>query len=280
MVLTRSVLLHLLLNKKLMKKYLKIVSIFLFFYFPFVCNAWGVLGHHIVGQIADSYLTPKAKLEVKKILGNESVAIASNWPDFIKSDPAYKYLSPWHYVNLKPGLNLDSLSQFLTADTAADAYTKINFIVKELKLNKLLPTDTKQLYLRLLIHIIGDIHQPMHVGREEDRGGNSIKVKWFNDEVNLHQVWDDKLVAFQQMSYTEYAAAINFTTLAQRTAWQKQTLAQWMYDSYKLAEKVYKETPADTRLDYLYNYKFVADLNDQLLKGGVHLAGVLNDIYK
>jgi hypothetical protein len=70
------------------------------------------------------------------------------------------------------------------------------------------------------------------------------------------------------------------TTLAQRTAWQKQTLAQWMYDSYKLAEKVYKETPADTRLDYLYNYKFVADLNDQLLKGGVHLAGVLNDIYK
>jgi S1/P1 Nuclease len=263
-----------------MKKFFKVALVVLFFYLPSVCSAWGVLGHRIVGQIADSYLTPKAKLEIKKILGNESIAMASNWPDFIKSDPAYKYLSPWHYVNIKAGLNMDSLSIYLMADTGANAFTKINFIVNELKVNKLLPTDKKQLYLRLLIHIIGDIHQPLHVGREEDRGGNAIKVKWFGDESNLHQVWDDKLISFQQMSYTEYATAINFTTLAQRTAWQKQTLTQWMYDSYLLAEKVYKETPPDTRLDYVYNYKFVFALNDQLLKGGVHLAGVLNDIFK
>jgi hypothetical protein len=172
------------------------------------------------------------------------------------------------------------VDSFLKADTATDAFTKINFITNELKKNKLLPLETKQLYLRLLIHIIGDIHQPMHVGREEDRGGNSIKVKWFNEEVNLHQVWDEKLINFQQMSYTEYAAAINHTTLAQRTAWQKQTLTQWLFDSYTLAEKVYAETMPDSRLDFLYNFKFIAPLNDQLLKGGVHLAGVLNEVFK
>jgi hypothetical protein len=263
-----------------MKTFQKLKLICLFIYLPFASSAWGVLGHRIVGQIADSYLSPKAKVEIQKILGFESVAIASNWPDFIKSDPTYKYLSPWHYVNLRAGLTEDSMKIFLMADTAADAYTKINFMVKELKTNKLLPLYTKQLYLRLLIHIIGDIHQPMHVGREEDRGGNAIKVKWFSEEVNLHQVWDDRLINFQQMSYTEYAAAINHTTLVQRSAWQKQTLVQWMYDSYKLSEKVYAETQPDSRLDYLYNFKFIAALNDQLLKGGVHLAGLLNDVFK
>ncbi len=247
---------------------------------PFASHAWGVLGHRIVGQIADGYLTPKAKTEIIKILGFESIAMASNWPDFIKSDPAYKYLSPWHYVNIKGGLSVTDVDNFLKVDTATDAFTKINFIANELKKNKLLPLETKQLYVRLLIHIVGDIHQPMHVGREEDRGGNSIKVKWFNEEVNLHQVWDEKLINFQQMSYTEYAAAINHTTLVQRTAWQKQTLTQWLYDSYTLAEKVYAETVPDSRLDFLYNFKFIAPLNDQLLKGGVHLAGVLNEVFK
>jgi hypothetical protein len=248
--------------------------------FPFVCKAWGVLGHRVVGQIADSYLTPKAKTEIRKVLGFESIAMASNWPDFIKSDPAYKYLSTWHYVNLDADLTEDAVKTFLKNDTAVDAYTKINFITTELKKNKLLTQETKQLYIRLLIHIIGDIHQPLHVGREADRGGNAIKVKWFSDEANLHQVWDEKLVNFQQLSYTEYATAINFTTAAQRAAWQKWTLADWIYDSYKLANKVYAETVPDSRLDYLYNFKFVAPMNEQLLKGGLHLAFVFNEVYK
>jgi hypothetical protein len=258
----------------------KIIIISFLLYIPFGSSAWGVLGHRIVGQIADSYLTKKAKLEIEKILGFESVALASNWPDFIKSDPAYKYLSPWHYVNLKAGLTEDSLRFFLNKDTAVDAYTKINFIVTELKKNKLLPTETKQLYIRLLIHIIGDIHQPMHVGREEDRGGNSIKVKWFNEDVNLHQVWDEKLVNFQQLSYTEYAAAINHVSQQQKLAWQKFTLQDWIYDSYKFAEKVYAETQPDTKLDFGYNFKFVSLMNEQLLKAGLHLAFVMNEIYK
>jgi hypothetical protein len=263
-----------------MKVFQKVIIVAIFSYLPFSSSAWGVLGHRIVGQIADSYLTKKAKLEIEKILGFESVAMASNWPDFIKSDPAYKYLSTWHYVNLNSGLSFEQVNSFLTADTATDAYTKINFITKELKTNKLLPLETKQLYIRLLIHIIGDIHQPMHLGRPDDRGGNGVKVKWFSEDANLHQVWDERLIGFQELSYTEYAAYINHTTLAQRKTWQAQTLPQWIYDTYTLTEKVYAGTKADERLDYLYNFKFIAPLNDQLVKGGVHLAGVLNDIFK
>ena len=258
----------------------KVVIIAFFLSISISSIAWGVLGHRIVGQIADSYLTSKAKIEIQKILGFESIAMASNWPDFIKSDPKYKYLSTWHYVNLKAGLTEDSLKKFLNADTATDAYTKTNFIINELKKNKLMPIETKQLYLRLLIHIIGDLHQPLHVGREEDRGGNALKTKWFSEETNLHAVWDEKLIGFQQLSYTEYATVLNHLTAKQKSDWQKFTFQDWIYDSYKFAELVYADYKPDTRLDFAYNFKFVAPMNDQLLKGGLHLAFVLNDIYK
>jgi hypothetical protein len=144
-----------------------------FLYLPFAGMAWGLLGHRIVGQIADSYLTKKTKKAIAAILGDESVAMASNWPDFIKSDPSYSYLSSWHYIDFKAGTSADSLKAYLINDSATDAYTKINFLVAQLK-NKSLEQDKKVMYLRLLIHIVGDVHQPLHVGRAEDQGGNKI----------------------------------------------------------------------------------------------------------
>ncbi|HUC83060.1 MAG TPA: S1/P1 nuclease [Flavisolibacter sp.] len=258
----------------------KTFLIALFLCLPFCSLAWGVLGHRIVGQIADSYLTAKAKAEIKKILGNESVAMSSNWADFIKSDTSYRYLNSWHYVNLDKGMNEEQLHQFLHADTATDVYTKMKFLVAELK-KKNQSLDKKQMYLRLLIHFVGDIHQPMHTARKEDLGGNRVRVSWFNTPTNLHAVWDESLVNFQQLSYTEYAQAINFTTLKQRKAWQKQPMSDWVIESYKIAETLYADIKEDNqRLGYEYNFKYVATVNDQLLKGGVRLAGVLNDIFK
>ena len=165
----------------------KTILLILFFYLPFSSMAWGVLGHRIVGQIADTYLTKQTKKEIYKILGNESIAITSNWPDFIKSDPAYDYLDRWHYINLKAGLSESVVKAYLVTDTVTDAYTKINWLTVQLK-NKELEQDKRVLYLRLLVHIVGDIHQPLHVGRPDDRGGNSIKILWFNNPFNLHQI--------------------------------------------------------------------------------------------
>ncbi len=243
------------------------------------CFAWGALGHRIVGEIADSYLTSKARKNIKAILGNESVAMCSNWADFIKSDPAYNHLSPWHYVNIVGGLDKDAFITKLELDTSVNAYTKILFLKDQLK-NQVLDNKTKAEYLKLLVHIVGDIHQPMHVGRAEDRGGNNIKLLWFNDNVNLHQIWDDKLINFQQLSYTEYAKAINFTTNAERKALQKETLPEVLFQSYQVAEKIYADVKPDDKLSYNYNFKYIYILNEQLRKGGVHLAGMLNDIFK
>ena len=247
--------------------------------FSFTSMAWGVLGHRIVGQVAESYLTPKAKIAIRQILGHESLAMASNWGDFIKSDTNYKYLNEWHYLNLEDGLNHEAFMNYLAHDTNADAYTKINFLVKELK-KKNLPLTKKKMYLRLLIHFVGDVHQPMHVSRAEDLGGNKIKLFWFNEANNLHRLWDETLINFQQLSYTEYAASINFTTPVQLRQWQKQPLSEWLFESYQISQQLYNELDKpEPRLSYRYNFDHIQTVNDRLLKGGVRLAGLLNEIF-
>jgi len=256
----------------------KLSLLALIVYLPFQSSAWGILGHRIVGEIADSYISSKTRKEIKKILGYESIAMSSNWADFIKSDPAYNYVSPWHYINFKSGLTYSEMQAILANDTAVNAWTKLNFLVKELK-NKQLPQEQKAMYLRLLIHITGDIHQPMHTARPEDRGGNNIKVQWFGESTNLHHVWDDELISYQRLSYTEYTQVINHTTKQQVKDWQKQPMSQWFFDSYQICEKIYEGVKPEDKLGYRYNFDYIDTVNAQLLKGGVHLAGLLDEIF-
>lgn len=247
---------------------------------PFRSYAWGQLGHRIVGEIADSYLTEKAKAEIRKILGNESIAIASNWPDFIKSDSNYKYLDVWHYINFDKNLNYAQFSEVLKRDTAVDAYTQLQIVISKLKQKKL-KKEEKVFYLRMLIHIVGDIHQPLHVSPAGTTGGNAIKVQWFNEPSNLHRVWDSDLIDQQQLSYTEYTASINHITATERKKLQNAPMSRWLFESYSLAQDIHNEiTETNPRLGYRYNFDHIATLNRQLLKGGVRLAGLLNAIFK
>src|SRR5207245_1748795 len=98
--------------------------------------------------------------------------------DFIKSDTSYKYLNSWHYADFDKDLSYTQFRQTLKRDTVADAYTRLNFLIAQLK-KKNLPMEKKRMYLRLLIHIVGDVHQPLHVSATGDEGGNNIKVSWF-----------------------------------------------------------------------------------------------------
>lgn len=260
---------------------LKISLVIIFFYFPLKAMCWGQLGHRIVAEIADSYLTPKTKAEIKKILGNESIAMTSNWADFIKSDSAYKYLDTWHYINFEKNLTYSQLKDVLKKDTAGvhDAYSAIVFLTKELRKKNLAPAK-KQMYLRLLIHIVGDVHQPLHVSPVGSTGGNDIKLQWFGQSSNLHRIWDSDLIEEQQLSYTEYSNYLNHTTAIQRKKLQSEPISKWLFDSYATAQNLHDEiTETNPRLSYRYNYDHIKTLNAQLLKGGVHLAGLLNDIF-
>jgi hypothetical protein len=206
--------------------------------------------------------------------------MCSNWADFIKSDSTYDYLYSWHYINSKAGMTHDDFVSRLLTDTGTNLYTKTNFVINELKY-KQLDKSKKILYLRLLIHFIGDLHQPLHVGgRPEDLGGNRVRILWFNEPANLHSLWDDKLVEFQKLSYTEFARAINHTTKQQRLEWQRQPMTEWFYESYEISQSLYADIKQpDQKLGYGYNFKYVGTLHDRLLKGGVRLAGVLNEIF-
>lgn len=251
------------------------------FYAPLKTMAWGMEGHRVAGQIASTYLTPKARQGVEAILGHTSIAIASNWADFIKSDPNYSYLSPWHYVDLDKNFSYPELQEYLKTDQNVDAYTKLTFMIGELK-KKNLSKENKLLYLRMVIHIVEDLHQPMHVAHTADKGGNDIKLQWGNNPnpTNLHSIWDTQLIESQELSYTEYAAAINFTTPAQRVEWQKAPISEWIYESSQLANKIYAGVKPDEQIrTYQYIFNNIDTVNQQLLKAGVRLAGVLNQIF-
>ncbi len=257
----------------------KIFLIVMISYLPVNAMAWGLLGHRVVGEIAQSYLNKRASREVKKILGHESLAMASNWADFIKSEPSYNYLGNWHYINLPAGQSPEQLQNKLLKDTATNVYTKIRFLGSELQ-NKKLDHTKQVMYLRLLIHFVGDLHQPMHTGRFEDLGGNRVQLTWFGQTSNLHRVWDSDLIESQQLSYTEYANSVNFIDRSRLFQLQDQDVNLWVEDSYRVSEKIYANVKSGDKLGYRYIYDNLAIADEQLLKGGVHLAALLNKIFQ
>lgn len=266
-------------TKEITKAFKVIVMFCVLVYAPSSAGAWGMLGHRIVGQIAENHLTSKARKGVRGILGYESLAMASNWGDFVKSDPAYNYLYNWHFVNLPEGLDQAGLDVLLDAEKSPNVYNKtieMAAILKDPKSN----ADQKKMAMRMLIHLVGDLNQPMHTARKDDLGGNKVYLTWFGEKSNLHRIWDESLIEYQQLSYTEYSVAIDHATKEQLTAWKIASLKDYVYGSYLACNKIYANTKAEDKLSYKYNFDFAGLLNEQLLKGGICLANVLNDIYK
>src|SRR6187551_2455046 len=168
---------------------------------PSPALAWGKTGHRVVAAIADTQLSGLARAHVREILGpGESLVDAANWPDEMRSDPAIfwqKTSTPWHYVTLN-GITYDH------APPEGDALEALDHFAKVLK-DPAASLADKQTALRFVIHLVGDLHQPLHAGKCCDRGGNDVKVTWFGKPTNLHAVWDSQLVDEEQLSFSELA---------------------------------------------------------------------------
>lgn len=236
--------------------------------------SWGKLGHRITGQIAQDLLSEKAKLEVQKIIGNESLAQISNWPDFIKSNPEMrKKYSAWHYVSFPKTASLEKRK----VSMKGDIFYGIKTFTKVLK-DKDESQEEKRKALAFIVHLVGDIHQPLHVGYPEDKGGNKLSLSWFGSSTNLHGVWDEKLIQSQELSFTEYSKEIKASAdPAQFSKWQKSDVALWAQESRDYLPKVY-QFKQGKYWEYAYSYKHIGFVNERLLKGGVRLAGLLNSI--
>ena len=241
--------------------------------------AWGMTGHRVVAEIAQRHLSKKAAKNLKKLIGTAPLAFWANWPDYIKSDTTdkWKQTGPWHYVDLPGHLDKADFIDDLGALKGKSLYTQIPEMESLLR-NTDLPLEQRQIALRFLIHFVGDLHQPLHVGRDEDQGGNKIKVTWFGKPSNLHTLWDSQLIDYQQWSYTEYATNIDTVNADQIAVIQSGTLEDWFYQSHELSDLIYDKTPDGARLSYGYNYLFFDQLNKQLLDGGLRLAKILNEV--
>lgn len=264
-----------------MKKILFFVIAALFSLHTTNVFAWGTTGHRVVAEIAQRNLSKKAKKQLKEIIGDQQLAYWANWPDFVKSDPAFKFADSWHYVNMPGGLDREEFEATLAESTDANAYKRALVLIEELK-DKNLTKEEKQQKLYFLIHIIGDLHQPMHVGRPDDLGGNRVKVEWFRKPTNLHALWDSALVDFDKYSYTEYATVIDVHGKKYNKELAKGELNDWVYESYTVAEELYSSVEPDnsSSLSYGYHYDYKDTVENSLLKGGIRLAQILNEIYK
>lgn len=235
---------------------------------------WGRTGHRVVGAIADQHLSGRAKRQIAKLLHRESLPFVCTVPDEIKSDERYDHFSTWHYVNMP----FDQTYQESKKSEKGDLVTGIDSCIKIIK-DKNSSNDDKAFYLKMLIHLIGDLHQPLHIGLEEDRGGNDIKLQWFNKDTNLHSVWDSKMIDDYGMSYSELADNVDYLTKDEIKEIQKGTVIDWVNETHAVAEKIYATVQPGDNLRGDYNYLYFDTVRAQLQKGGLRLAQVLNDLF-
>lgn len=259
-----------------MKIYLLAVSLFISTFSFASENDWGRTGHRATGEVAEQHLTKKAKQKVREILNGSNLAFVSTYGDDIKSDPAYRKYGPWHYVNLEAGQTEYSKEK---ANPDGDLVQAIQTCVAELK-NKNTSKEDKEFYLKMLVHFVGDLHQPMHAGRGEDKGGNDIQVRWFGSGSNLHRVWDSEMINDFQMSYSELAHNTDKLTKKEMTEIQKGSVLDWMYESKEIANDLYDSVEVGEKLGYEYMYEWFPVVHDQIQKGGLRLAKLLNEIYR
>jgi hypothetical protein len=151
--------------------------------------AHGPQGHLIAGRAAAPLLCPRAAAEVARLGGGEDLGELGLWADRIRSNPAYANAAPWHYVNIPDGA---SIADHVTPPEG-DVLWAIEHFRARLGDTSLDDRERGEA-LRFLVHFVVDLHQPLHVGRAEDRGGNEIEIVYEGETIDLHSFWDTQAV--------------------------------------------------------------------------------------
>ncbi len=236
---------------------------------------WSKTGHRAIGKVAQEELSGRTRRAMDKLLDGQSIASISNFADEIKADRRFREFSAWHYVNIPPGKDYSDIEPSKYGDLVV-GIQKCIAMVKNDKNTK----EDRVFYLKMLVHLIGDLHQPMHVGRLEDKGGNDVQVQWFGKGSNLHKVWDSNMINDYGMSYTELATSLPELDKQEKRAIQNGTVLDWVEESQEIATKLYESVEIGEKLAYKYSYTWWGTVENQLQKGGLRLAKVLNELFK
>ncbi len=251
--------------------------------------AWGPVGHRITAQIAQDNVSGQTRARIAQILGHEELPEAATWPDEQRSNPDAFWQTtsyPWHFVTLPVG----QAPEHLEHPSEGDAETALESFTAVLRDPAASPED-KARALRFVVHIVGDLHQPLHVGKPGDRGGNDVKVRWFDDPVvqNLHWVWDEGMIRRQELSFSEYAARLEARMTAEQVvAWWNVEPDAWMAESAALRDRIYPVpserdgagTPeAPFVMRYWYPYEWTPEMELRLQQSGIRTAAYLDWVF-
>ena len=237
---------------------------------------WGQKGHDTVAFIAENHLTPTAREKAEKLIGGKSIIYYSNWLDNASHTPEYAFTKTWHYKNV----DADETFRSAYKEPKGDVVRAINEQAEILR-NPEATDSAKTLALKIVVHLVGDIHQPMHLGRRSDLGGNRVNVKFFKSPVNLHGVWDSRILeSGHKWSYSEWQQQIDRATPEETFEILSLNNAdKWGEETYGIAKKIYETTPVDTNIEYNYIAEWTPVIEQQLLKGGLRLADLLNTVF-
>lgn len=242
--------------------------------------AWGQNGHRIVGEIAEQHLTDQTMHNLLPLLEGNSLAQISTWADEMRSSPEsfwQKKSSRWHYINLSKNKSLSfNHDHTHNKNDVTNILEGIHFSINTLKSTRS-TADEKQFALKFLVHLVGDSHQPFHAGRSEDRGGNRIKVDFFDKETNLHSLWDTDLIESENLAYTEYARFLDTNNNEMIKTYLNSSPNTWLIESHNLAEEIYSSTCDEVSYSYVFKYNPL--VKERLQKAGIRLAGLLNFLF-
>ena len=238
--------------------------------------AYDAVGHRIIADIAYNNLTDKARAQVDKVLGKKGMVYEATWADEVRSDNKYAYSYQWHFQDLDDNMNAAGIKQLLDnpASEGQHLFFAIDSLARRMKKNK---DDAEA--LKFMVHFVGDLHQPMHMGRKDDKGGNKVDFNWFGRKTNLHAVWDGMLIESQKMSYSEYSQYLQDKFEPRKTEFKKHGILQSVVATYTVRNMIYAYDMSDTN-NYHYQYFFAEKVDEMLYRGGIQLAIVLNAIYK
>lgn len=262
---------------------------------PKNARAWRETGHYTVCEIAYRHLDPQAKQNVDALMDGKDFAEQCTWPDRVRKTPAWKHTYPWHFIDIDDNLNYFDVIK--PAGDAVQALIRMEDVLRDPQSSR----EQKIAALKLVSHITGDIHQPLHVGRSSDQGGNLIKVTWFGRSeytyiemlgdqnledtrhIELHKVWDlhmiERLIQEKnledgtQYKQKAYADLIDGPVKAEET-----TFLDWMNESQAARNRAYAIGNGQLGQEY-YNAN-VGLLNERIVLAGHRLAGLLNRIFR
>ena len=236
---------------------------------------WGATGHRVIGEVANQHISKRTAKALNELLDGESLAYVSNFGDDIKSDKKFNKYYSWHYANL----DLNQTYAESDKNPKGDIVIAIQNCINVLK-NSNESKGQKQFFLKLLVHFIGDLHQPLHLGQLKNKGGNDIKVKWFGKNSNLHRVWDSGIIDSHGMSYSEMTVNLPVLSSFEVKTLKNNSLNDWLVEIHALTNRIYTTLPEKSNLGYNYRYEYINIVRKQLLNGGIHLAAILNDIFE